>query len=525
MSPRAFRRVIVAGLSVVSLLWLGLVQPAQAAAKQVCCKQGGNVTIALSSEVRSLDAAQMINALSSGGIQGNALYDVLIWVDPVTGKIHPGLAESFTSKDGVTWTMKLRSNLKFTDGTPLDAAAVKFSWDRLKDPALGSTARGAVSDWVSTTVVDPLTVQIVLQKQNYALPQLFGWYAMNWVVSPTAVAAQGTTFGSKPVGAGPFMLQSRTPGTSTVLVRNPNYWNKPYPYLDQITFTVNPDVQTLLNSVIAGQNQIGYVGSRYLAQQGVSGGVAATTQTYGGGARLDFNTTRPPFNDVRARQAVSFAINPEAINQSVYNGEDYAATNLFLPNSPFYDKSLKPPVNQPKQAQTLFDQLAAEKGGPLKFVITTINSSDNLASMQAIQTQLSSFKNVNATLDVLDAPGYINKLQVSRDFDSILNGTHFLDPEPQMYQGFHTGGSNNPGQFSDPVMDQALEQGRTASDPAGRKAAYKTAQQEFIKQVPGVFFRHLTWGVVRAKNIGGWIMYGQGNPLLDQVGYVTTSKK
>jgi peptide/nickel transport system substrate-binding protein len=525
MSRRAVRRTIVGGVLGAWLAGLVLVPSAHAAAKQACCKKGGNITIAVTSEVRSLDPAALINAVSSGGLQGNALYDVLIWDDPVTGKIHPEIAESFTSKDGITWTMKLRPGVKFSDGTPLDAAAVKFSWDRLKDPALASTARGAMADWQSTTVVDPLTVQLVLTKPNFTLPSLFGWYAMNWVVSPTAVAAQGANFGVKPVGAGPFMLQSRTPGSQTVLVRNPNYWNKGFPYLDQITITVIPDVSTNLNTVIAGQAQAGYVGSNYLAQQGIGGGLDTAVKTYNGGTQLNFNTTRPPFNDVRARQAVSMAVNPDVINESVYGGKDFPGVTLFLKDSPFYDKSLKLPFNQPKEAQALFDQLAAEKGGPLKFSITSPSSSDNVAAMQSIQTQLSSFKNVSATVDVLDAPSYTSKLIVTKDFDAIVGGVHFLDPEPQMYQGLHTGGQSNFGLFSDPILDQALEHARTTSDVATRKADYKTVQQEVIKQVPALFFRHLTWGLVHAKNVQGWSIYGQANVLLDRVGFVTTSKK
>src|SRR5262249_39843451 len=152
-------------------------------------KQGGSATFAMINEISSLDPAKIINAASQGGPIGNGLYDVLIWVDTQTGKVNPGLALSLTSQDGANWTMKLRPNVKFTAGPSLDAAAVRFSWDRLKDPALGSPSRGAASTFQTVTVVDPLTLQITLTKVNYALPQLFGWYGLNWVVSPTAVQA------------------------------------------------------------------------------------------------------------------------------------------------------------------------------------------------------------------------------------------------------------------------------------------------------------------------------------------------
>src|SRR5262245_35968689 len=136
---------IGAAIAVVVALGLGASVAAPAATRQAATtpKQGGSATFAMINEISSLDPAKIINAASQGGPIGNGLYDVLIWVDTQTGKVNPGLALSLTSQDGANWTMKLRPNVKFTDGTSLDAAAVKFSWDRLKEPALGSPSRAA----------------------------------------------------------------------------------------------------------------------------------------------------------------------------------------------------------------------------------------------------------------------------------------------------------------------------------------------------------------------------------------------
>src|SRR5262249_20383906 len=133
-----------------------------------------------------------------------------------------------------------------------DAAAIKFNWDRMKDPTFGAQARAVLVNVTDETVIDPQTLQISLNKANFTFPSLFGFYNLNWIGSPTAIQASGADFGTKPVGAGPFMLQSRQVGTQTVMVRNPNYWNKPLPYLDQLTIKINPDNNQNVDTVTAG---------------------------------------------------------------------------------------------------------------------------------------------------------------------------------------------------------------------------------------------------------------------------------
>jgi peptide/nickel transport system substrate-binding protein len=371
-----------------------------------------------------------------------------------------------------------------------------------------------VDQFSSVTVKDPLTVEIVLSSPNLQFPNLFGFYSINWVVSPTAVSASGADFGSKPVGAGPFMLQSRTPNTQTVFVRNPTYWNKPLPYLDQLTIKINPDFQQSIDTLIAGQAQISQQSYRVYSDQAVKAGLQRTVFSMNGGSSVIFNVTKPPFDDVRARQAVSLAINTQGVAQVLYNGADIAPQTLFGRGSPFYDKSLQLPVSHVTSgpnpdAQKLFDQLAAEKAGPLKFSLTGNSSSAHRSTAQAIQTQLASYKNVEVTINQIDPVTFQTKYGPA-DFQAIFSGSHAVDPEPQMYASYHSGSANNYGKFSDPAMDQALDQGRNGKDLATRQAAYKTFQQTFIKDVPGFFYAQLSPAFTYAKNVTGLDEWGQG---------------
>jgi peptide/nickel transport system substrate-binding protein len=469
------------------------------------------------SDVRSFDPATMINAGVQASTFGNALYDVLMWIEP-NGKLHPGLALSLTTQDGLTWTLKLRPNLKFTDGTPVDADAVKFSMERLKDPALASPSRGAANTIATLTASDPLTLNITLVAKNFQFPWLLGFYALNWVVSPTAVRALGADFGTKPVGAGPFVVQSRVPASQTVLIRNPNYWNKPLPYLDQITLKINPDSAQGLDTVKSGGADAGYSSSFQERDQAKLSGLQSTYQLFGGGVAFHFNTTRPPFNDTRARRAVSLAFDPNVLNQSVFGGAAVAPKTIFSSDSPFYDKSLQLPVNNPKEAQRLLDELASG-GTPLHFGLNCSPNTVSVGACKSLQTQLASYKNLTIDLNLLDNATFTTKL-LSKDFDLTIGGTNSFDPEPNISEGYRTGGAVNFGGFSDPIIDQALTTGRSTNDLAARKAAYSQFQKEWIAQVPAILLWRFTPGWNYTKKLTGFRLYGQGNLLVDQFGFV-----
>jgi peptide/nickel transport system substrate-binding protein len=489
-------------------------------------KKGGTMTFVSSTEARNIDAAVMVTANGNGGPLGNAIYGTLIWYDRNADKVNGVMAESLTTKDGATWTLKLRPGIKFTDGTPLDAAAVKFSWERLKDPQLGSPARGVANAITSLTVQDPLTLVILLAKANYAWPQLFGHYALNWIVSPTAVAAAGADFGRKPVGAGPFMVQTYGFGQGVTLVRNPNYFRKGLPYLDQINLQWNPDGAQALTTVQAGQAQASVFSQRNLAVQAEQQGLKAVTFTMGGGATLTFNVKKAPFDDVIARRAVSLAVSPKTLIDSVFNGNDSEADTLVVPGTLYYDKSLTLPVNLKggvnAEAQKLFDQYASSHGGPLVFAISRAPSSTSVLLAQSIQTQLASYKNVTVSIKPFDGAGYLTELTTSA-FQSIIAGGNG-DPEPGLTELLLSNGSNAWGGYSSIAMDAAISGARSSADPKIRRDNYIEMQKIAIQDVPAIWTNHLTYGIAYNKAITGWQLWGQGNPQMDIVGFAKPAK-
>src|SRR5436190_9296026 len=197
--------------------------PATAPSKDV--QPGGTITYLKVADVAGYDPILFANSGNSDGGVAFMLFDMLAYSDPKDGQVKPQTAESLTSTDAVTWTLKLRPNIKFTDGTDYDAAAVKFNWERLQNPANSATRAAQANLIQSMDVVDARTLKITLKAKNAVFPQAVA--LIPFIGSPTAINAKGANFRSDPVGAGPFTLKSWTRDSQAVFQRNPKYWNAP----------------------------------------------------------------------------------------------------------------------------------------------------------------------------------------------------------------------------------------------------------------------------------------------------------
>ncbi|MBL7502687.1 ABC transporter substrate-binding protein [Frankia sp. CNm7] len=480
---------------------------------------GGAATYIPSGDVRNLEPAAQGSVTSSGPYM-NAIFDALFTVEPKTGNVRPRIATSFTTTDGRTWTLKLRDGVKFSDGTALDAEAVRFSWERLRNGEVQAVASDAVRQMDTITVVDPLTLTVTLKAPNWQFQHAVQDSSTIWIVSPTAVRTQGNDdFAQHPVGAGPFTLKSRTPNSDTVLARNPNYWQTGLPKLDTLILRPNPDGQQALDTVLSGGAQAMYDGVGQLATQGKDAGLSAP-QDYGmqGGVTFLFNQAKAPFDDVRARQAVVLALDLDEINQQVFEGGAEIPKTLFSPDSPFYDASLTLPVNQPEQAQALFDELAAE-GRPVSFTINTTSGSASASYAKAIQTQLSTYDNVTVEVAQTDVPTHSAGLR-NHTFQLASSGAQSVDPEPALYAALHSTGSNNYGSIKDSAIDRGLDAGRASSDEATRRAGYLAFQKAVIANVPAIWaWRYHPVGIL-ATNVTGLHFYGPSSPLFENFGLV-----
>src|SRR4051812_18263091 len=350
---------------------------------------GGSVTWLRGGDMSSFDPAVMSNAGTVEGLQGAMVYDLLLYSDG--GTITPQTAEALTSPDGLVWTLKLHPNIKFTDGTPYDAAAVKFNIERMQGPT--GRYQKESSTIATMEVVDPATLRLTLKAKNALFPGLVAFFP--YVGSPTAIQQSSDKMASNPVGAGPFMLKSWVRDSTMVLVRNPNYWRSPMPYIDQFTIKSIIDETQRINSMCAGEAEITYVGGAASADQlqkqncGVNHPIALN-----GGFMMAFNTTKAPMNDPRLRQAIAMAIDQNDYSKIVTNGIVPPMLSMFRPDSPFYDAKALLPAYDPVKAQQLFDQVAADNGGTVKISFSTYNVTPIVNSATYIQAKLNGYKNV-----------------------------------------------------------------------------------------------------------------------------------
>ena len=232
---------------------------------------GGEVTIVQFAEPTGLDPIRMPGYASGDGPIAFSLYDTLMRWDDESGRVVPQLAQSLATDDHTTWTLTLRQGVTFTDGTPLDAAAVMFNLQRMKDtPTALSIGQASLIEAMEVVSADVLELTLVSPLPHFDVNFTKG---LGYIASPAAIEQHGDDYGNNPVGAGPFMVGEWTRGDHLTLVRNPNYWNAPLPKLDSITFRAIPDNAQRVNVLKTGEAQITYATDATSVDELVDGGL------------------------------------------------------------------------------------------------------------------------------------------------------------------------------------------------------------------------------------------------------------
>ncbi|MFZ2178389.1 MAG: ABC transporter substrate-binding protein [Rhodococcus sp. (in: high G+C Gram-positive bacteria)] len=476
---------------------------------------GGSLNVLQMGEPRSLDPAALTNMWAFQPVLGNALYGTLLVNDVDTLDIEFKMATDFSTTDGGSaFTLKLRPDLKFTDGTPLDAAAVKFNWDRLRDPAVRSTTirwAGLIAD---TQVSDPGTLTVTMKTPNPHFAQSIISSGLNWIASPAALQKGQAAFDENPVGAGPFTLTKWTRQDAIELEKNPGYWDAPKPYLDSMTIRTVSDANQRINTITTGGADLSSETNWSNLNKAEAAGYSYEVAPTGGGQFIGMNFARAPFNDERARRAVSLALDLDAINTAVYNGNGEIPQTLFVEGSPFFsDIALK--QTDAEAAQKLFDELAAE-GKPVSFTFLSYPTTESKTLGEVVQAQLSAFKNVEAKVDVVDY-GAAAARSGARDFDMTISSAVIQDPDNALWMAFHSDSAGNTLGIKDSELSAALDAGRTGQTVDERKAAYKTVQERLVELNPGIWYTRAVPAVMSGENVHGVTLFTLGSPLPEEI--------
>ncbi len=220
-------------------------------------KRGGSITVGLELDIPGFDPLKVGVFDTAAETAAAAIFDTLVYLDD-KGEVQPKLALSWThSDDYKAWTFKLRPGVKFHDGTPFNAQAVKENFDRQKDPANKCRCAFYIAGIHDVQAPDELTVVYNLNDPAVNQPAIMTIQSSNFVIqSPTAWKTKGEEYNRNPVGTGPYILKSWTAGDRMVLEKNPDYWNKGHPYLDRIILKPLPDAQSRFASLQSGEADI-----------------------------------------------------------------------------------------------------------------------------------------------------------------------------------------------------------------------------------------------------------------------------
>ena len=433
-------------------------------------KQGGTITVGLELDVAGFDPLKVGVYDTSGFMVAAALFDTLTGRD-AQGKATPRLALSWSHADDYkTWTFKLRPGVKFHDGTPFNAQAVKWNFDRQKDPANKCRCAFYIAFINSVEAVDDMTVVYHLKDPAMMLPEVMSPPTSNNVVqSPSAVAAKGDDYNRNPVGTGPFLLKSWT-GDRIVVERNPSYWNAGHPHLDRIVFKPLPDAQSRFASLQSGEADLVW-DDEYdydnILKARADKRLVVHTHVGSGAQVYAFNTKVAPFDDLRVRQALVMAIDRKKMSQAVTGGLARPALNPYGDGSwvKCSDDGALP--YDPAKARDLLKAY----GKPVAFKGMFTATPRGRAIGQVLQQF---WKQVGATMEIeqVDQATIVPRA-FQRQFQLIpWRIIDLADPDPQMYANFHTGSPVALAGNAIPELDRMLERARVTPDMRSRTADY-----------------------------------------------------
>ena len=474
--------------------------------------QGGKLVVGIEADTGSPWTPSKILCAAACYQTIGSVYDTLASITE-DGQVVPYLAESITpNADYTVWTFVARANVKFHDGTPFDGAAMVDNMTR----QFKSFLTGKVFTDVATNpdgspqivLADPMTMTITL-KRSWVIFPIYLAEQPGMMASPTWLAAadKDPTLEPKPVGTGPFIFKDYKPGESFTATRNPDYWNQPYPYLDEYETRVIPDALTRASALEAGDVDIiqttnGDSISKFRDEPDKFPMLEETDYGETGYTLLNVTQEGSPLTDARVRCAMAYSTDAQAIIDKVEAGVPLIANGPFSPAQVGHLDDTGYPVKQDMaKAQELIKSYKADHPGPLNISLSTTQDATNLIIAQAQQQFYTEAGFDDVQISQIEQAKYI-LTALQGDFQAFQwrnHGGYDLDnqyiwwtadnalPAGQLALNF--------GRIKDPVIDKALADNRGATDPAVKKGAAETVNKEFGTQCYNLWIWWTTWGL------------------------------
>lgn len=420
------------------------------------------------------------------------IYDRLVFQDSA-GIIQPYAAESWTvSDDGLEITFNLRDDITFSNGAPLNADAVIYTFERLQEIGQRSLIYGEVTNITGFEKVDDYTVRFQLAQPSVTLLSALS-YPFASLLEPGAVEAAGEAYGVNPVGSGPYMLDEWIQQNNMNLVPNPNY-NGQRPTddpeiesnIDQLQIRFTTEEATRVNALMVDEVDIAFLSSASQLDRVTDNPDFTLMDDLSRGlAFVGFNTARPPFDNLTAREAVAYAIDKQTLVDIVAPGVGQV-TNLPIPPSIFgYNAELEAtaPGYDPEMAR---EKLAeAGYGDGLEISILTSTFPANRDSATVIQAQLADI-GINAEIEVLDFAA-VREQASAGDYDILVTRYNWNDPDLlRLYLSAESISAPNYYFYDNPELDALTTAAQSEYDTDARFALYTDAQRIVIEQLPWI---------------------------------------
>jgi len=418
----------------------------------------------------------------------------LVSYDYKTGTIHADLATKWeAAPDGLSYTFTLREGVKWHDGKPFTSADVKWTYDDLIKEDIKAQAFRIITSLKSVEAPDAKTVIFRLKETDALfLVGLAGYYGANVLPKHLyeGTEVRKNPYNLKPVGTGPFKVVELVTGSHLTLEANPDYYGLG-PFLDRLIFKVVPNLATMISTLETGE-----VG--YSAPSPPFGDVARLRTLPG--MKVDqaesqivqwtaFNLDLPKFKDIRVRQAITHAIDKQAISTQVYAGLVTPSTATYISTNPkFYNANAKQPEYDVAKAEKLLDEAGFPRGADgIRFKTRYAAFISSLAGGpemgQVIKQQLSKV-GIDVNLEVQEFALFNEKIINKRDFEMTASGGPH-GPDPSEFANFvGTGGTRNVMKYSNPRVDELFKMGRKTLVEEERRKIYFEIQEIIAKDLP-----------------------------------------
>ena len=458
-------------------------------------RPGGTLRVAVGSDAGCVDPQQVGSNDTIYSVR--QLVDSLTDQDPRTGDLKPWLATAWeTAPDAKSYTFTLREGVTFSDGTPLDANAVKANFDRVPQlGARGTLPKGYLAGYAGTTVESPTRFTVSFAQPNVQFLQGTSTHSLG-ILSPASAGKSDDERCAGVVGSGPFTLRSYAQNASITLAKRPGYaWGSSLfahegeAYLDTVEFRIVPESGVRSGSLQSGEvDVIGSIGQQDEAPLTGAGAQLLARSNPGITFGIGFNVSKPVAGDQAVRQALSLALNRQEIVSAVFPSQTLPATSVLASTTPSYADQSAALAFDPERARSILDAagwapgpdgIRTKAGQPLTLPISFANvAATNKPTLELIQQQA---KAVGIDVQVQEYPiSQAPGIQSSGDFSSFWFNITRADPDI-LRSSFSVAGANFYRVPETPLEPLLVGQAAEA-DPAERTELVGQAQRELIDQ-------------------------------------------